>query len=298
MTTIAVTGGTGFVGQRLLRMAAERGFDVRALTRRPQPPSLGIEWVEGDLSRPGELCRGAEAVIHVAGVINAPTAAEFDAGNVGGTQALIDAAKAAGVRRFVHVSSLAAREPALSRYGASKAKSEALFPRCGLDWVIVRPPAVYGPGDRETLELFRLAARGLALVPMRGRASFIHADDLAGALLALATNDASGTFEPDDGHPDGHEHGDFARMIGEAVGRRPLVVRVPKAGMLAGAAVDTALARMTGKLPKLSFDRAHYFAHPNWVSRRTAIPGWSPQIIARDGLASTARWYRAQGWLS
>jgi len=210
---------------------------------------------------------------------------------------MIAAAQAAGVRRFVHVSSLAAREPALSRYGASKAKSEALLPGSGLDWAIVRPPAVYGPGDRETLELFRLAAKGVALVPMRGRASFIHADDLAAALLALATGNASGIFEPDDGHPDGYEHGAFARLIGEAVGRRPLVVRVPKAGMLAGAAVDTAIARLSRRLPKLSFDRAHYFAHPDWVSHGAPIPDWTPRIGVREGLAATAEWYRAAGWL-
>lgn len=297
MTTLAVTGGTGFVGQRLLRLAVERGFVVRALTRRAQPPLPGVEWIVGDLSDPGELCRGADVVIHVAGVINARSAAEFDAGNVGGTQAVIEAARAAGARRFVPGSSLAAREPARSRYGASKARSEALLPASGLDWTIVRPPAVYGPGDRETLALFRLAARGLALVPMGGRASFIHADDLGAALLALATGTASGSFEPDDGHAHGYEHGAFARLIGEAVGRRPLVVRVPKAGMLAGAAVDTALAHLMGKLPKLSFDRAHYFAHPDWVSRGAPIPGWAPQIEARGGLASTVAWYRAEGWL-
>jgi nucleoside-diphosphate-sugar epimerase len=298
VTTLAVTGGTGFVGQRLLRLAVERGFAVRALARRPQPAQPGIDWIEGDLTRPGELCRGADAVIHVAGVINARTAAEFDACNIGGTQAMIDAAKAAGVGRFVHVSSLAAREPKLSRYGASKAGSEALLPGAGLGWAIVRPPAVYGPGDRETLELFRMAARGIALVPWRGRASFIHADDLAAALLALATGDASGTFEPDDGHPQGYDHGAFARLIGDAVGRRPRVVRVPMAGMLAGAAVDTVLARIGGRLPKLSFDRARYFAHPDWVSRGAPIPGWSPRIAAPEGLASTAAWYRAAGWLS
>lgn len=295
--TLAVTGGTGFVGQRLLRLAVERGHAVRALTRRPQAPQSGIEWVAGDLGDCGALCDGADAVIHVAGVINARTAAEFRTGNVDGTRVVLDAATAAGVRRFIHVSSLAAREPALSAYGASKAASETLLPASGLDGAIVRPPAVYGPGDRETHELFKLAAQGVALVPMRGRASFIHADDLAAALLALATGDARGVFEPDDGHPDGYDHGEFARLIGAAVGRQPLVLRVPKAGMLAGAAVDTALSRLRGRLPKLSFDRARYFAHPDWVSRGPAIPGWAPTIAAPDGLAATARWYREAGWL-
>lgn len=297
MATLAVTGGTGFVGKRLLKRAVERGHRVRALTRRPQPAQAGVEWVSGTLGDCGALCDGADAVIHVAGVINARTAAEFDAGNVEGTRVVLDAAKAGGVRRFIHVSSLAAREPALSAYGASKAASEALLPASGLDSAIVRPPAVYGPGDRETHELFKLAVQGLALVPMRGRASFIHADDLADALLALAAGDAGGVFEPDDGHPEGYDHADFARLIGAAVGRQPLVLRVPRAGMLAGAAVDTALSRLRGRLPKLSFDRARYFAHPDWVSRGPAIPGWAPTITAAEGLAATARWYREAGWL-
>lgn len=297
MNVLAVTGGTGFVGQRFLRRAGERGFKVRALTRRSQPELPGVEWISGDLAGCGALCDGADAVVHVAGVINARTAGEFDAGNVAGTQTVIEAAKAAGVRRFIHVSSLAAREPSLSRYGASKAKSEALLPGSGLDWAIARPPAVYGPGDRETFELFRLAAKGVALVPWRGRASFIHVDDLADALLALATGEASGVYEPDDGHAGGYDHGEFARLIGAAVGRRPVVLRVPKGGMLTGAAFDTALARLGGRLPKLSFDRARYFAHPDWVSRGAPIPGWAPTIGAREGLAATADWYRAAGWL-
>ncbi|MFC3713416.1 NAD-dependent epimerase/dehydratase family protein [Sphingoaurantiacus capsulatus] len=297
MATLAVTGGTGFVGQRLLKLAVERGHKVRALTRRPQDASDGIDWISGDLSGCGDLCGGVDAIIHVAGVINARTPAEFDAGNVAGTQVMIDAAKAAGIRRFVHVSSLAAREPALSGYGASKARSEALFPASDLDFAIVRPPAVYGPGDRETLELFRMAKHGLALVPWAGHASFIHADDLAAALLALATRDATGMYEPDDGHPGGYEHGDLARRIGTAVGKRPLVLRAPKAAMLVGAAVDTAISNVRGRLPKLSFDRARYFAHPDWVSRGPAIPGWSPAVSIDKGLAMTAAWYRDAGWL-
>jgi len=294
---LAVTGGTGFVGQRLLRRAVEDGHRVRALTRRPQPAHVGVEWIEGDLSDPGDLCRGADAVIHIAGVINAEDRAGFFRGNVEGTRAVTGAALAAGARRFVHVSSLAAREPALSTYGASQAAAETVVADSGLDWVAVRPPGVYGPGDRETLELFALARRGIALVPLRGRGSWIHVDDLAAALLTLATSSVVGTFEIDDGRPRGYDHAEFARLIGEAVGRTPLVVRVPKLGMMAGAAIQTAAARATGRLPKLSFDRARYFAHPDWVARGPTLPGWSPRIAAREGLATTAAWYREQGWL-
>ncbi len=149
--TIAITGATGFVGGHLIRAARERGYELRALTRGWRPPQDGIDWVEGALDRPEalhKLARGADAVVHIAGLINAPDRAGFAAVNVAGTAAMIDAARRAGVRRFVHISSLAAREPSLSDYGWSKAKAERLVAASGLDWTILRPPAVYGPGDR------------------------------------------------------------------------------------------------------------------------------------------------------
>ena len=201
---LAITGGTGFVGAHLLDMALAAGHQVKALTRRDQPPRDRLEWVRGDLDDRAaleSLVDGADAVIHVAGVITAANAAAFELGNVAGTLAMLAAATAGGVRRFVHVSSLAAREPKLSLYGASKARAEELVRSSGLDWAIVRPPAVYGPGDKETLELFRMAKLGLMLMPPKGRVSLIHVDDLARLLLALAADAAPSSIviEPDDG---------------------------------------------------------------------------------------------------
>src|SRR5687768_8727791 len=185
--TLAVTGGTGFVGSHLLRLALVEGYDLRALTRGWKPPEDEIAWVDGALDRPETLLKlaaGSDAVIHIAGMINGSRAG-FEAVNVAGTASMIDAARKAGVKRFVHISSLAAREPKLSAYGWSKARSERLVAASGLDWTIVRPPAVYGPGDRETFELFKMARRGLVALPPRGRFSVIHVEDLCRLILAL-----------------------------------------------------------------------------------------------------------------
>jgi len=301
--TIAVTGGTGFVGARFIDAAVAAGHQVRALARREQQPTPGVEWVHGSLGESDSLRKlvtGTNSVVHVAGVINARDPAEFQRGNIDGTLAMLSAATAGGITRFVHVSSLAAREPNLSKYGESKARSEELVRRSGLDWVIVRPPAVYGPGDRETLELFKMAKLRLMLLPPSGRVSLIHVDDLARLLLALAVDDGAGkhvVLEPDDGRAVGWSHKELAKAIGDAVGRRNLSLSMPPAMLRLGAAVDQLVRRGRAKL---SQDRAAYFSHRDWVvqpDRRPSRDLWQPQVPTERGLAETAEWYGSQGWL-
>jgi nucleoside-diphosphate-sugar epimerase len=300
--TLAITGATGFVGSRLLTKARAAGHDIRALTRRPQRKRKGIEWIDGSLDNSHSLDRlvqGADAVIHVAGVLSAPDAAGFEAGNVAGTAAMLAAAEKAGVKRFVHVSSLAAREPGLSLYGASKARSEKLIEASPLSSAIVRPPAVFGPGDRETLELFKMAARGLVLLPPHGRLSVIHVDDLARLLLALIDAECPPNLliEPDDGHEGGWTHEEFGQALGRAVGRRVVTLSMPRSMLRLGARIDGILR---GPAAKLTPDRAAYFCHPDWTvepSRGAPESLWLPVIETNEGLAATARWYRGEGWL-
>lgn len=296
---IALTGATGFVGRRTLDLALARGHSVRALARRPQQPRDGVAWIEGALGRAESLealVAGAKAVVHIAGVVSAPDRAGFAAGNIDGTQAMVDAAVRAGVRRFVHVSSLAAREPRLSLYGWSKAEAERVVEASALDWTIVRPPAVYGPGDLEQLDVFRLAKRGLALLPPPGHMSAIMVDDLAALLVALAERGGPRTiYEPDDGRP--ITHAGYARAIGHATGRRVLPLPLPAPLLRLGAKID-GLAR--GPKAKLTPDRAAYLTHRDWAvdpARRPPPDLWTPRIDLDAGMAETARWYRAQGLL-
>jgi nucleoside-diphosphate-sugar epimerase len=203
------------------------------------------------------------------------------------------------VQRFVHVSSLAAREPRLSLYGASKQRAEELVHGSGLNWVVVRPPAVYGPGDKETLELFRMARLGVMLMPARGRVSVIHVDDLARLLLALADYGAPSTIlvEADDGKPHGWTHREFARALGKAVGTSPAIVASPGILLRLAARADQLFR---GPRAKLTVDRAAYFSHHNWVVEpKRACPRelWEPKIDTVQGLRETADWYRMQEWL-
>lgn len=305
MSLLALTGATGFVGRATVEAALAGGHRVRALARRPQPEREGVEWIAGSLENSAALDRlvtGTDAVIHIAGVVNAPDRAGFEAGNAIGTAALTEAMLLGETRRLVHVSSLAAREPDLSDYGWSKAEAERYVRTSGLDWTMVRPPAIYGPGDAELLELFQMAARGFVLLPPGGRLSVIHVDDLAALLVRLAVDPVGPTrnavYEVDDGRPGGWSHKDFARAIGAAVGRKSvLTLPMPSPLVRLGARIDR---RIRGDRARLTPDRAAYFCHEDWVAAEAMkVPArlWTPAIAAEQGLAATARAYRERGLL-
>ena len=301
---LAMTGATGFVGGATMRQAIDAGWHVRALTRRPQPEQAGVTWIAGALDKPdslAEMAAGSDVVMHIAGVVNVPTRDAFEVGNATATAHVIDAARGAGVSRFIHVSSLAAREPDLSNYGWSKERAEIIVRDSGLDWTIVRPPAVFGPGDTEMLDLFRMARRGIALLPPTGRMSAIYVDDLARLLVALAADrdtSVGAIYEPDDGRADGWSHRSFARAIGRAVGRSHVAtLAIPRSVLKAGGQIDKLVRRGRAKLTP---DRARYIAHPDWVATEGAGPPaalWRPERDTDDALAETVRWYRREGWL-
>ncbi len=201
---IAITGATGFIGSNLCFRLRASGFRVRALVRSPgQAQSLvraGVDIVPGDLAAPlalGQLLAGCAAVIHCAGTVRGRTLADFAPANVLGNRHLIQAIKMSDTPpRLLALSSLAAREPQLSPYAASKFAGEQVVTASGdtVAWTILRPPAVYGPGDRELLPLFRLMARGIAPLPGRvtDRVSVLYIDDLATVVLRwLATEFAA-----------------------------------------------------------------------------------------------------------
>ena len=300
---IALTGATGFLGAQVLARLLDAKHDVAALTRKPRRPQARVTWIGGSLEDDGalaRLCDNVDAIVHLAGVVNAPDAAGFDAGNRTGTLAMIHAAEVADVARFVHISSLAAREPALSMYGASKRAGEDAVTTSALDWRVLRPPGIYGPGDTEMLDLFRAAARtGIVPLPPNGRVSVAHVDDMARLIVAMTESEGShGLYEADDGRVGGWTHAELARAIGQAVGRKRVwPVSLPTAIVRAGATLD-GLVRGDGA--RLTHDRASYLSHRDWTvdaGRRPPLSLWEPAIDTRLGLTETGNWYRAQGWL-
>ncbi len=303
--TLAITGATGFVGSHLLNLAVRAGFPVRALTRQTQDDRPNVTWIRGALDNPASLsvlCTGADVVIHIAGVVNAPTREEFEAGNVAGTLAVVEAAKKSGCKRLIHVSSLAATLPKLSIYGDTKARAEKIVASSGLDWTIIRPPAIYGPGDGEMLELFKMAKTGFITLPpdADGRLSAIHVDDLSRALMTIIPEHEELTtqiFEVDDGKTGGWTQKSFAKAVGWATGRRIKPIATPRFLLELGAKADRFFRRDKAKLTE---DRVNYFCHDDWTvdpAKRLPPELWTPQIETRQGLKDTAKWYRQNDWL-
>lgn len=299
---VAITGGTGFVGRHLVPALLADGWHVRCLARRLPEGASGEEVVIGSLTDRAaldRLVRGAAAVVHLAGAIKAPNPAEFMLANRDGTGALAAAATTAGAGRFVLVSTLAAREPWISPYAASKRAAEialaASFPG---PWIVLRPTAVYGPGDPETLPFFRALARGFALSLNRSQArvGMVHVADLVGAIRrALAPGGEGRVFEVDDGVAAGHLWADLLEAGAQAVGRRPIVVPVPRLALQASAMLAQLAGRISGRAQILSMGKAREIHHTNWSRQGPSLAqlgGWTPGIDLTRGFRETVAWYR------
>lgn len=305
---VAVTGGTGFLGRRLVRVLAEQGWTVRVLARRDIADSawLGLEpeLVIGDLANTNALamlCEGAQAVVHVAGLIKAPSRAAFDKGNVEGTRQVARAAKAAGAR-MIHVSSLAAREPHLSDYAGSKRGAEdAAREIIGGDLTIVRPPAIYGPGDIETLRLFKMASESpvLPVLDPKARVTWIHADDAATQIAHLVKMPRPGLLSLSDDRPEGYGWTELMQTASKAVGASPKLIRIPAWTIKALANLSKWASIATGKDSILTPGKARELLHGDWaLSSNDPIPDFpAARYSLEAGFAQSVRWYRSEGWL-
>ena len=305
----AITGGTGFIGPHVTSAFAAAGWRLRVLVRRQPPSACGSpETVPGSLADPGALAAlvdGADAVVHLAGCIKARSRSVFMSVNRDGTAAFAKAWRAgAPEARFVLLSSIATREPGLSAYAASKAAGEvALAGVATGDALVLRPPAVYGPGDRQTLTLFRTANWPLQPVPNRpgARLALIHAGDLAAAVLAAAERTMPpGTWEVSDMRPKGYTWAEIFAAACAACGRQARPVRMPS-GALHAAGFFGDLLALGGASPMLTSGKRREILHPDWSSRPDAQPPpgiWRPVRSLDDGFAETVSWYRSAGWLS
>ncbi|MEZ5573560.1 MAG: SDR family NAD(P)-dependent oxidoreductase [Halioglobus sp.] len=297
---MAVTGATGFIGTSLCRQLLAQGFQVRALVRNPAKAAhlaaCGAVLIEGDLANPAalqQLVADCDAVIHGAGAVRGNSQADFDRVNVTGTAALLQAVNAqTRPPLFLLLSSITAREPQLSWYACSKREGEKLldnYPE--LNHLILRPPAVYGPGDREMLPIFQWMQRGIALVPgsPEARNSLIHVSDLVSAIIACLRSDTAcgQTLTLCDGKPQGYSWREMAAIAAQHWSRPVRLWCVPRWLLNGVAALNSWAAGFTGRAAMLTPPKLRELRHQDWVVDNTAITaatGWTPEIALRAGL--------------
>ncbi len=309
--SIAITGATGFVGAALIRRLAATGRKIQALIRpmsiHKRPAGVAAEWVDGDLDDMESLDRlvdGVDAVVHCAGKVRGSTQAQFNRVNIDGVARLVHATKKRPpAPRFLMISSLAAREPHLSYYAASKRRGEEVLSQESgeLSWTIFRPSAIYGPGDRELLPVFRWMEKGIApiLGSGNGRFSMLYVRDLAEAVVKWLEQGScqARKFELHDGHQGGYTWHDVIETI-KKLRARPIVrLKIPVALAKTFGVLNLFSARTFGYAPMLTPGKVRELGHTNWVCDNTtysATTGWKPRILLAQGLECTLRGKKSQ----
>ncbi|MEK7265267.1 MAG: NAD(P)-dependent oxidoreductase [Pseudomonadota bacterium] len=310
MKRIAVTGGTGFIGAALIDQLIEEGFAVRALARdRRRVRRAGeIEIVEGDLENAAALAKladGADVFLHLAGETHAPTEQDYARINVAGAERAAKAAAKAGAR-FIHASSLSARQPETSPYARSKFEGEKAVAdaSAGNSFLALRLPAIYGPGDLVTLPYFKLLKSGFAFEPATdrpARASLLFVEDAASAFIAAARRGEPGiVYEVEDEEPDGRAWSEIGKTLSAVFGNNAMAFRIPKPAVALLHEGVRAAESVFGKTPSIRQGQVNELFHPDWVARNAlfgASTGWRPKTPLKEGFAKTVRWYQEQGLL-
>jgi nucleoside-diphosphate-sugar epimerase len=318
---VLVTGATGFVGSHIAQAFIEASYEVlcgvRASSDLRWISDLPIERTPLDLSdRPEDLARAVESadlVVHAAGITRARRVEDYHSVNAEGTRRLADAALGAGVRRFVLISSLAARGPddptkgdrdhPESDYGRSKLEGEAHLRSLSgrLEAVVLRPAAIYGPRDTDLLPLFKMANRGWLLLPSGANLlQPVYVEDVARAAVAAASESVGfGPFPVAESRS--YTWKDVVAGLEKALGRTVRTVRLPAAAFtLAGRTAEWA-ARPFSAVPVFDERRGRDLAFRTWtcdVSATEEALGWRAEVALPEGLERTARWYGQAGWLS
>ena len=308
--SVALTGATGFVGQAVLKRLLEDGYKVRAMTRgKSLSPHKNLEIFSADLTDKSALwrfCDGASVVIHCGGLVKSLHKDDMMRVNGWATDQLAKAAEASGVKRFLYVSSLAAREPDISIYAKSKfSGEEAVQTRSvRMGWDIIRPPAVYGAEDTQILTFFKLINKGVCpiIAPKEATVSLIYVEDLADAIHAwvaskMATADIYEVAGADDS---GFSWEDILRTASVIMNKDPKFIRPPIFVFRCLARLSQIAGYISGRPPLLSPDKLNELRHYNWQVTDTQFSqkfGWAPKISMKQGVEKTINWYKSHNWL-
>lgn len=301
--SILLTGATGFIGRRIQDRLISEGWHLRVLARSTSARAGNLhpkaEHIDGSFADIGALARGVagtQAVINCAGSVRGLNYEDFAAANVEGVRALCEAiSRLSTSPALLHLSSLAAAAPELSHYARSKRAGEEVLEQFdALNWTVIRPPAVYGPGDKEMRGAFNLARRGIVPVPggdREQRLSMLHVDDLVEAVVAWLRSPAAHrhhVYSIDDGKADGYDWREIALASMKKKAGKPLFVNLPTPLLDSVAWLNERLAGVTGRAIMLSRGKVKELTYPRWVADSRAFSrasGWTPQIPLAEGVS-------------
>ena len=311
---VAITGASGFIGSRVTAYLAGTGYRLRVLAHvRPLEAAVARhvdEVVQGsfaDSNSLAELVRGAQIIIHIGGLTRGTSPRKFLDVNAESTRRLAETAVRESPEytpRFLLISSLAARLPALSPYAGSKRAAEIVLEQVDarrLAWTVLRPPAVYGPGDHATLMLARCISFGIApeLGSKKARFSLLYVDDLASAVACVIKSSLAigRMYELDDGTEGGYSWDSVIRAINYGLGTNPVRVRVPRPVLQIAARLIAFVSRTVGHEPLLTPGKVAELTYPDWTCDNTAIDrdtGWHPRTNLAEALPAIVHWAREQ----
>ncbi len=316
-----VTGATGFIGSHLVESLLKEGFEVICLIRPSSSlkyiEGLNLKLIEGDCCNFNSFCsalKSCDYVFHLAGLTKAKSAADFYNANVIGTETLLRAVLRGGhkIKRFFFLSSLAATGPSLngipltenceplpvSVYGRTKYEAERLVYsfKKEIPITILRPPAVYGPKDRDMLTLFKMVKAGIAPYWGKSLYSFIYVEDLVkGIIDSSLSKDAEGSiFFVSDGLI--YSSDDIINAISTAINKEPLKISIPSFVI----PIFGALTKMKKNVNIINNDKLKELRYKNWICDSSKIRKtlkFAPQVTLKEGAQWTANWYRIHKWL-
>ena len=292
--SVALTGGTGFIGSSVLSQLLAAGHSVRVLARNSAKITVEsdhLHIISGDLhnqSALAELIDGADTIVHCAGRVRGRNLTQFNTDNIIATQALLNSCNSHS--HFVYISSLAAREPALSHYASSKLQAEQVVKdHINSNWTIIRPPAVYGAGDVELRPLFDWMRRGILWIPGRpsNRFSILHVNDLASLITYIveSSGPARQIYEPYDGKKGGYQWQELRAIAADVFNRKIRPYTIPGSILNTAARLNMVFSTITNRPPMLTPGKVRELVHSDWVSDPAkSITGWQPQIDFKVGL--------------
>ncbi len=310
MGTTVITGASGFLGSHVAETLISEGGDVLAMLRPTSSPALvpaGCPTARVDFMDPSsmeEAVSGAGVIVHAAGATSAVSQEEFDRANALVTRNMLAARNMyAKDSLFIYISSQAASGPSgcgpVTAYGRSKLLGELAVKETG-NWVIVRPPAIFGPGDPASAPVLRMALKGLFFSPWMNRGGFclVFARDLARLTADLPDfpDTVGKTLEPSYGRL--YSWKDFHRILERASGRRILHVRVPPLLVQAAGFMNEALSSFVGRTPFFCREKCRELLACGWevedgLTRR--LTGWEPSLTVEEAMAETLRWVGGRG---